>query len=156
MWNLGFSVSEGTYLRPEALPTLLPGRRFEDYRQKTLAQDLSFAWHHLQVWAEIYETRFAIPRVGNADTWAYYLEAKYKFTPQFFGAVRWNQQVFSKIPTGAGTDARWGANAWRIDVAPGYRFTAHTELKLQYSLLHEEVGPREFAHLLAAQFVLRF
>ena len=58
-----------------------------------LGQDASFAWRHLQVWAEFYEARFQVPRVGDADTFAYYVEAKYKFTPQIFGALRWNQQL---------------------------------------------------------------
>ena len=36
--------------------------------------------------------------MGNADTFAYYLEGKYKFTPQFFAALRWNQQLFRHRP----------------------------------------------------------
>ena len=34
----------------------------------------------------------------DAGLWDRYIEAKYKFTPQFFGALRWNQQLFSTIP----------------------------------------------------------
>jgi hypothetical protein len=45
---------------------------------------------------------------------------------------------------------------WRIDPAFGYRFTAHTQLKLQYSLQHEKSGPREYGHTLAAQVTVRF
>ena len=97
MWSFGFSASNGSYFRPEAQATLPPGRDIGDYRELVLGQDASFAWHHLQVWAEVYEARFEVPRVGNADTLAYYLEAKYKFTPQFFGALRWNQQLFSNV-----------------------------------------------------------
>ena len=79
----------------EAEPTLPPGRDIGDYREFVLGQDVSFAWRHLQLWAEFYEARFEVPRVGNADTFAYYyIEAKYKFTPQLFGAIRWNQQLF--------------------------------------------------------------
>ena len=151
MWNLGFSASAGSYLLPSARPTLAPGTSFEDYREIVLGQDLSFAWHHWQVWAEIYEARFEIPGVGNADTLAYYVEAKYKFTPQLFGALRWNQQLFSDIDGElTGRDIR------RIDVALGYRFSAHTQLKLQYSLQHEDAAPRAFGNTLAAQFTVKF
>ena len=156
MWNLGFSASTGPFLRPSARPTLADGHGLDDYREMVLGQDLGFAWHHLQVWAESYETRFEIPLVGHVATWAYYLEAKYKFTPQFFGAVRWNQQWFSTVTDGAGASVPWGRAVWRLDLAPGYRFTPHTEGKLQYSLQHEAVGPRDYSHLLAAQFVVRF
>ncbi|MSU63324.1 MAG: hypothetical protein EXS31_13165 [Pedosphaera sp.] len=94
MWNLGFSASSGPYFRPEARPTLPSGRGIGDYREHVLGQDIRFAWHHWQLWAEVYEARFDVPHVGNADTVAYYLEAKYKFTPQLFSALRWNQPAF--------------------------------------------------------------
>src|SRR2546423_1694749 len=127
-----------------------------DYREIVLGQDASFAWHHLQLWAEVYEARFEIPRVGNADTLAYYFEAKYKFAPQLFGALRWNQQIFGSIDDGRGRNLRWGQDLARIDAVIGYRFTSHTQLKLQYSFQHETTGPRDDNHLLAVQFTVRF
>src|SRR6476661_3074019 len=155
-WNFGVSMGDGVYLRPEAQPTLPPGRNIGDYREIVLGQDASFAWHHLQLWAEVYEARFEIPRLGNADTLAYYFEAKYKFTPQLFGALRWNQQIFGSIDDGRGLNLRWGQDLVRIDAVIGYRFTSHTQLKLQYSFQHETTGPRDDNHLLAAQFTVRF
>jgi hypothetical protein len=156
LWNLGVSASGGPYFRPETLPTLPSGHGIGDYRELVLGQDISFAWHRVQLWAEFYEARFEVPLVGNADTFAYYLEAKYRFTPQFFGALRWNEQVFAGVPDGAGGRASWGNDLWRIDAALGYRFTAHTQLKLQYSVQHEDSGPRDLGHTIAAQFTLRF
>jgi len=156
MWNLGFSASTGPYFRPEAEPTLPSGRGLGDYHEKVLGQDIRFAWHHWQLWAEIYEVRFEVPRVGNADTVVYYLEAKYKFIPQLFGALRWNQQFFGTVPDGWGGRAPWGHDLWRIDAALGYRFTAHTQLKLQYSLQHESSADPASSHLFAGQFTVRF
>ena len=155
-WNLGFSASEGPYFRREAEPTLPPGRDIDDYREFVLGQDVSFAWHHLQVWAEFYEARFEVPTVGNADTFAYYIEAKYKFTPQLFGSIRWNQQLFGTISDGNGHNVRWSPDLGRIDIAAAYRFTPHTQLKLQYSFQHETTSPGDDNHLLAAQFTIRF
>jgi hypothetical protein len=126
-----------------------------EYRQQVVAQDIAFAWHHLQLWSEIYACRFEIPVVGNADTLAYYVEAKYKFTPRFFSALRWNQQLFDTIPDRGG-QTRWGRELWRVDVAPGFRFTPHTQLKFQYSLQNGDNGRREYTRLLASQFTLRF
>jgi hypothetical protein len=156
MWNFGLSVSDGAYFRPEAEGTLPRGRDVDDYRELVLGQDASFAWHHLQLWAEFYEARFQVPRVGDADTFAYYLEAKYKFMPQLFGALRWNQQLFGTVSNGAGGSIRWSQNLGRIDIAAGYRFTSHTQLKLQYSFQHETTGLRDDNHLFAAQFTVRF
>ena len=155
-WNLGFSASEGSYFRREAEPTLPPGRDIDDYREFVLGQDASFAWHHLQVWAEFYEARFQVPNVGDADTFAYYVEAKYKFTPQFFGALRWNQQLFATINDGYGHNDHWSPDLGRIDIAATYRFATHAQLKLQYSFQHETTAPGDDNHLLAAQFTLRF
>ncbi len=151
MWNLGFSASVGSYLEREARASLAPGTSFEDYREIVLGQDVSFAWHHWQVWAEVYEARFEIPGVGDADSLAYYVEAKYKFTPQLFGALRWNQQLFADID-----GQRTGRDICRLDAALGYRFTAHTQLKLQWSLQHEDAAPRAFGNTLAAQFTVKF
>lgn len=155
MWDLGVSASSGPYLRELASRAVASGHSRGDYRQTVLAQDVAFAWHHLQIWSEIYAARFEIPRVGDADTLAYYLEAKYKFTPRFFGAVRWNQQLFGTI-VDRGSEPKWGHDIWRIDVAPGFRFTSHTQLKFQYSLQHGDSGTRDYTRTLAAQFTMRF
>ena len=154
MWNLGFSASAGPYLLSEAAPTLPPGRGIGDYRELVLAQDLSFAWHHLQLWAEFYEARFEVPRIGNADTFAYYVEAKYKITPQLFGALRWNQQLFGTIRD-EDHRAKWGNDIWRIDAALGYRFTDYLQGKLQYSFSHQD-SAQEGENLVAAQLTLKF
>jgi hypothetical protein len=151
-WNFGFSASDGAYFRPEADRTLPGSRDIDDYRELVLGQDVSFALHHLQLWAEFYEARFEVPRVGDADTFAYYLEAKYKFTPQIFGAVRWNQQLFDRIDN----DKRWENDLGKTDIAATYRFTPHSQLKLQYSFQQQTTGPHDDNHTLAAQFTVRF
>jgi len=157
MWNFGLSASEGAYFRPEAESTLPRGRDLGDYRELVLGQDASFAWRHLQVWAEFYEARFDVPRVGDADTFAYYIEAKYKFAPQFFAALRWNQQLFGQVEAGRLGQMQWGHDLGRIDLAAGYRPTAHTQLKLQYSFQQETSGSPEMNNnLFALQFTVRF
>jgi len=97
-----------------------------------------------------------VPRVGDADTFAYYIEAKYKFTPQFFGALRWNQQLFGNVSNSYGQSIRWSQDLGRIDFAATYRFTPHMQLKLQYGFQHETTGSHDENHLLAAQFTVRF
>ena len=96
------------------------------------------------------------PTLGNADTFAYYLEAKYKFTPQFFGAVRWGQQFFSKVPDRYGGEIPWSQDISRIEGAAGYRFTPHTQLKLEYYLQREDDPGGRCNHTFAAQLTVRF
>lgn len=154
MWNLGFSGSAGPYLLPVAAPTLPAGRGLSDYRELVLAQDLSFAWHHLQLWAEFYEARFEVPGIGNADTFSYYLEAKYKITPQLFAALRWNQQLFGTIRDES-QRTKWGNDIWRIDAAIGYRFTNYLQGKVQYSLSQQN-SAQEGEHLVAVQLTAKY
>ena len=156
MWNLGVSAATGAYLRPSARSTLAPGFDLGDYRQKTFAADALFAWHHWQIWAEIFQTRFEIPRVGDADTVAGYIETKYKFSPQFSGALRWNRQLFGTIPDGPKGLVRWGKDMWRVDVAPAYRLTPHVQLKIEYSLAHESAAPSDHFQSISAQATVRF
>ena len=156
MWTFGFSASDGTYFRAEAMRTLPFGRDIGDYHERLLGQDIGFAWHHWQLWAEFFEARFEIPGFSDADTFAYYLEAKYKFTPQFFAAIRWNQQFFGDVTNNYGGTAPWGRDLWRGDLAAGYRFTAHTQLKVQYSVQRDNYGIRDLTHMVAAQFTVRF
>jgi hypothetical protein len=156
MWTFGFSASDGAYFRPEAMSTLPFGRDIGDYHERLLGQDISFAWHHWQVWAEFFEARFEIPGFTDGDTFAYYLEVKYKFTPQFFAAVRWNQQFFSDVTNMNGDTAPWGRDLWRADIAAGYRFTEHTQLKVQYSFQRDNYGLQNLTQMIAAQFTVRF
>jgi hypothetical protein len=155
MLNFGLSASTGGYLREEARPTIPSGFSIHDYRETIIGQDFEFAWHHLQIWSEVFAARFEIPRVGNVATYVGYVEAKYKFTPQLFGALRLNRQTFDEVTDSAGRRRPWGRNLSRLDVGPGYRFTPYSQLKLQYSLSFDAVD-RRYRSLVAAQFVFRF
>ncbi len=155
MWDVGISASEGVYLREFAGATVPIGRRRSDYRQRVIAQDLTFAWRHLQLWAELYATRFEIPGIGDGDTLAGYAEAKYRFTPRFSGAVRWGRQIYGSIPNGT-EFVRWGNPVSRLELAPAFRFSPHLQLKLQFSLQQGDSGGRDYSRLLATQLTVRF
>jgi hypothetical protein len=154
MWNAGFSGSIGPYFRPEAAGTLPAGKGIGDYRQILLGQDVSFAWHRFQLWAEVFETRFEVPNVGDADVLSYYIEAKYKITSQIFAAARWNQQFFGTVPD-EGKELKWGNDTLRVDGVVGYRFNNYIQIKVQYSFTHDEAGDLG-EHLVGGQFTVRF
>jgi len=155
-WDLGVSASGGAYLLPSAAGTLPAGKSIGDYRQYTIGQDAAYSWHHWQFWEEIIASRFEVPRVGNADTLSYYIEAKYKITPHLFWAERWNQQFFGTVDNGAGNRVAWDNDAWRIDNALGYRFNQHLQAKLQYSFNHQRGSLQQGEQLVAAQVTAKF
>ncbi|MCC7375823.1 MAG: hypothetical protein IT581_14290 [Verrucomicrobiales bacterium] len=155
-WSLGISGSEGAYFRPEARPTLPGGRGIDDYRQWVLGQDLGFAWHHWQLWVEVFESRFEVPRLGDADVLSYYLEAKYKFTTRFFGAARWNQQIYGDVTNDDGGRSPWGNDTWRADVAVGFRFSSHLQWKLEYGVQDRRGAPEGWNQVVSAQVTIRY
>ncbi len=155
-WNYGVSASHGAYLLPAAEATLPAGRGLGSYQQTTIGTDVSWSHHAWQVWGEAIVARYQVPNVGNADTFTYFIETKYKFTPNFFAAVRWNQQFFDTVPDGAGGTQHWDRNISRVDTALGYRFTRHLQGKLQYSYTHENGPIQQGEQLLAAQMTVKF
>ncbi len=155
MWNVGVSASAGPYLLPVAAPTLPLGHGIGDYREFVLAQDVAFAWHHFELWAEFFETRFQVPDVGDADTFAYYFEAKYKITPQLFCALRWNQQLYGTVPDDD-EQVQWGNDIWRVDAALGYRFNNNIQAKVQYSYNCEDAVYPIGKNVVAVQLTVKF
>ncbi len=154
-WSVGVSASDSAYFTPEA-EHLPAGTDRHDFHQRLLGADFGFAWRHLQIWAEILQSRFDVPLIGTVETIAGYVEAKYKFTPQLFGALRWNRQGYSEIDDGRGARLRWGRSLWRIDASTGYRFTSRLELKFQASGQHEAGQTDRLQMNYATQFNLRF
>lgn len=154
-WRFGFSFAEGPYLLSNARP-LPPNSDFSDFRQYLLGQDISYARGHLQIWAEAFQSRFEIPVLGNADVFAYYVEVKYKFTPQLFGALRWNQEFFDSGTDPMGEPIAHAHNTSRVDLAVGYRFTEYTQLKLQYSIARGDFISDRTNGTFAGQFTVRF
>jgi hypothetical protein len=157
-WNFGASFSTGTYLQPDAelIPAFPAGREIGDFLQTTVAFDASFAWRRWQIWSEVFLSRFEVPNVGNADTLAYYIEAKYKFSTRWFAAVRWNQQFFADVRNNAGMSTPWDRDVYRIDTAVGVRLTRHIQAKAQYSYTHHDSTLQQGEQLVAGQLTVKF
>ncbi len=154
-WNFGISGAAGPYLLHDAHP-MPSGSSRGDFYQYVLSQDVSYARGHLQIWAEAFVSRFEVPRLGDADMFSYYIEAKYRLTPQLFAALRWNQEFFVTEDDPAGLPVSRAHDVTRIDAALGYRFTAYTQLKLQYSLARGDFISDNVNSTFAAQFTVRF
>ena len=158
-WNVGSSFSYGPYFLQETLDSGVkfpPGKSLGDYNQTTVGSDVSFAWHHWQLWDEALASRFEIPNTGNADMLSYYLEAKYKISTHLYAAARWNQQFYHPLidsPTGP---ARWEYDNWRVDLALGWRFNRHLQSKVQYSFSRQDAPFQQGEQLVAAQVTLKF
>ncbi|MFT3866959.1 MAG: hypothetical protein QM715_00545 [Nibricoccus sp.] len=152
-WNLGLSGSDGAYMLPAASSTFPPGKSRRDYRQRLFGADAEFAWHHLQVWSEVFESRFDVPGIGTVATRAGYIETKYKFTPAFYGGLRLNRQTFSSIDF-EGRRVPWARDDSRFDLVGGCRLSANVQCKLQVSWERQVGGAKQVNY--AAQLTARF
>ncbi|HEX3731081.1 MAG TPA: hypothetical protein VHV47_14815 [Opitutaceae bacterium] len=156
-WNFGLDASEGPYLLNDTPASEFPrGYGLGDYREIVYGVDAAWLWRNWETWAELYDARFQDPTVGNLDSVAYYVEARYKFTEKFFLSGRWNQERFNALPNGAAAPLYWAPDVWRIDVGPTLRFTAHTQLKLEYSFQREDTIIGQTNRIWAAEFTLRY
>lgn len=152
-WNFGTSFSHGPYLRESAAPFLPAGTSVNDFTQTTWGLDAGYAHGKWQIWSELIAARFEVPRVGSVDVLSGFIETKYKLTPGVWAALRWNQAAFGDVP---GLTTEWDRNAWRADLALGWRVTERVQVKLQYSIGDKRGNDREGNHLGALQVTVRF
>ncbi len=157
-WNMGASFSRGTYLLPDAgnVAAFPASRSIGDFPQTIFGADAAYVHGPWQLWGEIFLSRFVVPNVGDADVLAYYIEAKYKFSARFFGALRWNQQFFGDVNDGTGGRTPWDRDVWRVDAALGCRLTRHLQGKLQYSFNHHRSALQQGEQLVATQVTMKF
>ena len=142
-WTLGTSFSHGPWMLTE------------DADQTTFGVDAAYAHGHWQVWTEVIHARFEVPGIGNVDTTSAFIESKYKLTSSLWVAVRWNQSWNSDIPA-LPDDVSFDRDAWRADLALGYRLNRYAQVKLQYSVGDKSGADPEGDHLFVAQITLRF
>ena len=89
--NYDLSISQGPYLQDRVASLLSARQDIDDFDQLTIGGDLAWARGHFQLWTEIIYSSFEVPNIGQVETIAYYLEAKYKWSPRVYTAVRWGQ-----------------------------------------------------------------
>ncbi len=154
-WAYGFSASHGDYLQDVVKSQLPPSRSLDDFDQLTIGGDAAWAKGPIQVWAELIYSRFEVPNVGPVDTTAYYFEVKYKVSPRFYTAFRWNQQLFSSIDDGGGGTEKWDRDMIKFETALGYRFDNHFQFKLQYRFSDQDGEIEQGQQFVGAQFTIK-
>jgi hypothetical protein len=152
-WSFGTSFSHGPYLRESAAALLPAGTCVNDFTQTTWGLDAGYAHGKWQIWSELIAARFEVPRVGGVEVLSGFIETKFKLTADLWAALRWNQAAFGDVP---GLTTEWDRNAWRADLALGYRVSENVQVKLQYSVGDKRGHDVEGNHLGALQVTVRF
>ena len=152
-WTTGLSFSRGPYLRKSARDSLPAGTGIDDVHQVTTAFDLAFERRRLQIWLELMTTRFDVPRIGDAELIAGFIETRYKIAPRWWLAARWNRTVFDHV---TGSERSWDRHHTRIDAGIGFRPDANLTVKLEYNRGEASGGNVNGRHQVALQAVLTF
>ena len=123
--RVGASWTAGPYLGPDVSADLPSGSEWQDYGEQILAADLKFARGYFELFAELGASWYEVPTYDeDVKGTAYYIEAKYSWSPRFFTAARFERNLYAFIrPTGGGA---WQARATdfvNTEVGLGVRIT---------------------------------
>lgn len=157
--RLGVSGGFGPYVAgqsydDEILATSFPGEA-DDYDQITLGFDLEYSRGKARFFSEGYISTWEAPLVAQDLTLkGGYLEGRYDFRPEWFGAVRVGAMFFGDISSasdGSGPQTGWDDDVLRVELSFTYRMAR--ELQLQLGWQHTEfiTGNDAAEDLLAVQ-----
>ena len=155
-WNIGFSGSSGAYLLPNSrgVPA---GTAWYDYSQTMAGADVAWAHGHLEVWSEVNWSSWEVPgQVGTVALVSYFVESKWKFSPGWWLAGRWNQQLYDDITDSAGNQVAWDNDVWRIEACVGWQIDRTVTLKAQYSFADQSGPVDQGQDLFDLQLVIGF
>lgn len=153
--TLGTSLARGPYDRHDA-SGIPAGKDTGDFPQTLAGVDVQYAIGDVQLFAEIFWTRFETPLVDDLDLWSWYAEAKYTILPGLFGALRVAQSIYGEIDDAAGASHQWDRNLARVEVGGGYFFTRNLFTKAMVQLNYTLGGREPHDHLFVWQIGLTF
>jgi hypothetical protein len=153
--KVGASWSRGPYDREDAAG-IPPGRDTGDFPQTLAGVDVEFSRGDLDLFAEVYWTRFEAPLIDDMDLWSWYVEGKYTILPGLFAAARFAQMFFGDIRDAAGVSRSWDRDVSRIELGGGYFFTRNLFIKATGQFNHNHGGAEPDDHMLMVQLGLGF
>ena len=120
---IGGSVARGEWL-DNLIVDLLPSDSPE-YRQTALGADFEYSRDYWLVRSELVWSRWRLPFAAiatdaNLDALGVWIEGRYRLTPRFFVAGRFDRLSFSEIAAETGELVTWDAPVTRVEGTVGY------------------------------------
>lgn len=135
-FKVGLSAAQGPYLggRLERF-----GIDVKDFDQTLVGIDLEYSIGHLELWSEIYWSRWEIPSAqdGKPASVGWYVEGKYRVSVSLYGCARVGQ-VFAQDLDGT----PWDRTTTRYEAGAGYFIYINLLAKVQYEVNHTN-GPQD-------------
>ncbi len=152
--SFGVSYSQGGYLnslsnvdpnnatRPLPANTILATNRFNisAYQHRLLGAHWNWERDRYQVYTEFMDSSFDVPNNPQAqslNSQSFYVESKYHFTKNFFGAFRFDTLSFDStfyapLTAGVSTPQKWDNDVNRVEVGMGTFVNDSTLAKVTY------------------------
>ena len=155
--HFGATFSQGSYLNDSLAPIIPAGRVWSDYQQRVIALDGRVSRGYLDLHAEWANSRFDVPTVGYVSGPAYYVEAKYTWTPRFFTAARFQRNDYAfvrPLPNGSwlGVPANFYAGEVGIGVRLGKGLLYKASFQKDHWTTAGQLSGQAFATQLSYQF----
>ena len=154
-WRVGLTGTYGAYFQEGSEANLPAGTDIGDFMQTNLGVDLTWKKGHWSVWAELVYSDFEVPNVNDTVAfWSYFIEAQYAFKPRWWVSARWNEQIYNKVSTSAGSE-KWDNDLYRIDLGLGHRISRHAQVRLQYSYQQQDADFQNAENFAVVEFSLK-
>jgi hypothetical protein len=129
---VGVSGTRGPFLTREATNSLTPEADNGRFVQRALGIDAEYSREYLLIRAETIFSRWTLPTLATPlSATATLLEGRYKLTPAFYVAGRFEHLGFSSLSTPTRT-AEWEAPVTRVELGGGYRLRRNLLLKTSF------------------------
>ncbi|MBD3165683.1 hypothetical protein GF324_03730 [bacterium] len=130
----------------------------ESYMQTALGAYAEYSFGRWQFFSEWMQLRWEMPFIeeGDVSAWSAYGEAKWKVTPSYYLAARYDRFQYGEIDNGNGVEREWGYSFNRLETALAWRVIREGFIRLDYQgtfFDHSEIDP---VHLIALQFEFSF
>ena len=152
---LGASVSRGEFLTHQVKDFYEPVFPGTNYRQRALGFDGEYSRGFWIVRGELIDSRWNLPAANQPyitnplRATAGYVETRYRITPRYYAAARYDYLTFSKITGFRQTNAApgqptpWDAPVTRAELGGGVSITRHLTARASLQFNHRH-GPIQF------------
>ncbi|MEX1181973.1 MAG: hypothetical protein WEF86_01975 [Gemmatimonadota bacterium] len=157
--RLGVSAGVGPYIGgpnrdPLTTATSFPGGP-ADYDQRLVGIDAEYSLGRAILFAEAYHSSWEVPLVAeDLSALAGYVEGRYDFLPEWFGAARIGSMIFSDITVEDGLQSittGWDDDVLRVESSLTYRWARELQVRVDWQHTRFLTGEEEPVDLLALQ-----
>ena len=154
---IGAAGFYGPYLSDKVYGDVLPdGHDYDEYMNGGVGYDFYWSSRFIEFYSETYFAMWEHPYQPNLDVISGYVEAKYKFSPGWYLAGRYDFFEPGKVTTASGSEEKWDYPVKRYEFGVGHRLNRQALLKLVTQLNRVDQTDQLDVDLYALQLSVTF